>query len=177
MTIKNEILHTFRMEKHKQQILQVLERETAVCKRLFTLIPKEMIDYAPKEGMRTTLELLRYMTWCAGSCVESYMETDAERLKGIYGRNEEYGDTMRFEDFPVRMDEQMTKITMLLDEVTDEILLEKKVNLPWREQMTLGAAIMETSLKWLTGYKMQLFLYMRIYGLEVDTGDCWIMTG
>lgn len=161
---------------YKKQILQVLEKETAICKRLWTLIPQNLLNYAPIEGMRTTIELLQYMTWCSGSCVENYMETDAERLKTLYQRNENYGDTMKFEDFSARMDEQMEKIRNLLAGITDDELLTKKVNLPWRETTTLGEALMETSLKWMTAYKMQLFLYLRMNGLEVDTGDCWIMT-
>ncbi|MCC7159475.1 MAG: hypothetical protein IT281_08055 [Ignavibacteria bacterium] len=56
----------------------------------------------------------------------------------------------------------------------DEDLLSKTVLIPWREKMPLGQAIIETSLKWLTGYKMQLYLYLRMNKLEVDTGDCWI---
>lgn len=160
----------------KQQIINVLEKETAICKRLFTLIPPAVYDYAPKLLMRTTYQILQYLTWCAGSSVENYMETDPEKQKGIYGRNSDHGDTMKPEDFPVRMDEQMEKIIMLLEDVSDEDLLTREVILPWQEPMLLGEALIETSVKWLTGYKMQLFLYMKMNDIEVDTGDCWIVT-
>ncbi|NOS84123.1 MAG: hypothetical protein HOP31_03185 [Ignavibacteria bacterium] len=161
---------------HKQQILNCLQKETDLCKRLFTLTPAELYNYAPIEGMRTTLELLKYLSWSAGSCVETYMETDKEKQKGIYSRNDDYGETMKPEEFPQRMDEQMGKITRLLENTGDDELLSREVVLPWREPKTLGEALMETSLKWITGYKMQLFLYLRMNGIEVDTGDCWIQT-
>lgn len=159
---------------HKEQILKTLEKEIQVCKRLYTILPKELYDYKPVEGMRTTLELLRYLTWCSGSCLESYFETDKERLHTLYERNWEHGETMKAEEFPARMDEEWEKIKRHFEMFTDEDLLSKTVTIPWREQMPLGQAIIETSLKWLTGYKMQLFLYMRMNELEVDTGDCWI---
>lgn len=161
---------------HKQQIINTLEKETAICKRLYTMIPNEMMDYSPGYEMRTTLELLRYMTWCSGSCVENYTETDLEIRKGIYGKNEAYGESMMPEEFPARMNEQMEKIKSLLHDVADEELLTKIVQLPWREEMLLGEALIETSVKWLTGYKMQLYLYMKLNGIELDTGDCWITT-
>ncbi len=161
---------------HKQQILNTLEKETAICKRLFTLVPVEMYSYTPKAGMRTTLEVLQYLSWCAVSCVQNYMETDNEKRKGLYSKNADYGDTMKPEEFPVRMDEQMEKIRMLLIDLTDEELLTKEVVLPWREPMLLGEALIETAVKWLTGYKMQLFLNMKLNDIELDTGDCWIAT-
>ncbi|MEO8512857.1 MAG: hypothetical protein ABI543_04815 [Ignavibacteria bacterium] len=159
----------------KQQILSTLEKEVAICKRLFTMIPPSLYDYTPKAGMRTTLEVLRYLSWCAGSCVENYMEADPGKRKGIYSRNSDYGNTMKPEDFPVRMDEQMEKIKMLMKDVKDEDLLTKEVLLPWQEPMLLGEALIETAVKWLTGYKMQLFFYMKMNGIELDTGDCWIV--
>ncbi len=160
----------------KQQILNTLEKETAICKRLFTMIPPAMYDYTPKLEMRTTLEVLKYLTWCAGSCVENYIESDPEEQKGIYGRNSDYGDTMKPEEFPPRMDEQMDKIKLLLKDVSDEDLLTREVILPWQEPMLLGEALIETSVKWLTGYKMQLFMYMKLNDMDIDTGDCWIAT-
>lgn len=76
---------------HKQQILNCLEKETAICKRLFTLIPPEIYTYTPLAGMRTTFELLQYLSWNAISCVENYIETDPEKQKGNYIRNRDHG--------------------------------------------------------------------------------------
>ncbi len=160
---------------HKQQILSTLEKETAICKRLYTLIPAEMLDYTPKEGMRTTLEVLQYLSWCAVSCIEDYM-AEPDKRKSIYNRNEDYGNTMKAEDFPLRMEEQMEKIILLLANVTDDELLTREVLVPWQHPYILGEALIETALKWLTGYKMQLYLYMKLNGVELDTGDCWIVT-
>lgn len=161
---------------HKQQILNTLQKETAICKRLFSMIPVEMYSYSPYTGMRTTLELLQYLSWNAVSCVENFMETDPEKQKGNYIRNRDHGISMKAEEFPARMDEQMFRINSLLQNVSDEELLSREVILPWEEPMLLGEALIETTVKWLTGYKMQLFLYMKMNGMDIDTGDCWIAT-
>ena len=161
---------------HKQQILNCLEKETAICKRLFTLIPAEMYKYTPIAGMRTTFELLQYLSWNAISCVENYIETDPEKQKENYKRNKDYGLSMKADEFPARMDEQMSKITSLLQYLSDDELLTREVILPWQQPMPLGEALIETSVKWLAAYKMQLYLYMKMNGMDLDTGDCWIMT-
>jgi len=109
----------------KEQILNILDKETNVCKRLCTLIPETMFNYKPYEGMRTTLELLQYMSWCSGSCIESYVERDEEVRKGIYGKNEVYGELMKPGEFLSRKDEQMEKMRSLLNNVTDDDMLTK----------------------------------------------------
>lgn len=164
------------MQTHKQQIINTLQKETDICKRLFTHIPDTMRDYSPGYEMRTTLELLQYLTWNAISCVENFIETELELRKKIYAKYSDYGDTMKWVEFPQRMDEQMAKINEMLGNVTDEELLTREVQLPWRAQMLLGEALLETAVKWMTGYKMQLYLYMKMNGVELHTGDCWITT-
>lgn len=70
----------------------------------------------------------------------------------------------------------MAKITSLLLNISDNDLLTGEVILPWQEPMLLGEALIETSVKWLAAYKMQIYLYMKMNGIDLDTGDCWIVT-
>ncbi len=38
---------------------------------------------------------------------------------------------------------------------------------------TLGLAILNGPLKWLTAYKLQLFLYAKACGAEIGTANAW----
>ncbi len=159
---------------YKQQILNTITQEIKICQRLYTLLPESMIEYKPQDEMRTTLELLRYLTWCGSSPIEAYVTNDPAQRDSIYDRNYDYAETMQARDFHRHMDEQIERINNYLKDVTDDYLLTKEVELPWRVKRIFGEAILETSLKWLTGYKMQLFLYAKLNGVKLDTGDCWI---
>jgi hypothetical protein len=159
---------------YKQQIINVLIQEIRICQRLYRLLPAGMLDYKPQDGMRTTLELLRYITWCGSSPIEAYVTNDPSQRDTIYDRNYNYAETMQAADFHKHMDEQIGRIKTYLKNVTDDDLLTKEIELPWRVKSIFGEAILETSLKWLTGYKMQLFLYAKTNGVKLDTGDCWI---
>lgn len=160
---------------HKEQIITAIEKEIKVCQRLFTKLPEGALEFRPQEGMRDTLELLRTITGWGVSTVETYVCTDPEEKKKIY--NKYFGDleSIKPEDFHAKMDAQIEAIKTLLSSVTDEDLLTKDVTVPWGEDMKLGQALLETSLKWMTGYKMQLFLYAKMAGAKhLHTGDCWI---
>jgi hypothetical protein len=55
--------------------------------------------------------------------------------------------------------------------------MQKEVEMPWKGKMPLGAAIINAPVKWLTTYRMQLFLYLKMNGRpELATGDAWRLT-
>lgn len=57
------------------------------------------------------------------------------------------------------------------------MLLNKEVDYPWGDKAKFGVAIMETAVKWLIGYKMQLFLIMKLSSDQIlTTPDLWRKT-
>ena len=161
---------------HKENLLNVIEKEISVIKTLSTKVTKEILDYAPMEGMRTTEEVMRYLTWCGSSTITFFLLDDPSKANENYTGFMEKAKSVTLENFKERMDEELTIIKNCFESISDEDLITKEVELPWKEPMMLGQAIMETTVKWLTGYKMQLYLYMKQNGIKLDTGDCWIYT-
>ncbi len=51
--------------------------------------------------------------------------------------------------------------------------LETETVYPWGEKVKLGRALLEAPLKYLTAYRMQLFLYAKQSGAEVGTANNW----
>lgn len=161
---------------HKENLLNVIEKEINVIKTLSSKITKEILSYAPMEGMRTIEEVMRYLTWCGSSTITFFLLDDPSKANENYTGFMENAKTVTYENFKERMDAELAIIKDCFENISDEDLLTKEVLLPWKEPMILGQAIMETTVKWLTGYKMQLYLYMKQNGIKLDTGDCWIYT-
>ena len=46
---------------NKQHLLNNIEKEINICRRLYTKIPPAQMDFRPKEGLRSILELLQYL--------------------------------------------------------------------------------------------------------------------
>ncbi len=161
---------------HKQQILDAVEKEISICKRLYTKLPEGGLNYRPQEGMRSTFELLQTLTAWGSSAAEASICKDPQERKNIYKKYFGNMGEIKPEDFLRLMDKQLETIKTLLKDVSDDDLLAKDVTNLLGEEMKLGQAILETTLKWLTGYKMQLFLYAKMAGAkELDTGDCWVI--
>jgi hypothetical protein len=162
---------------HKEQLQKALVKELNICKRLFTLLPEGTYDYQPQEGMRTTLRLLRYISFITGTTLEAFNSETVEEGYANYAECEKRAKEMKPEDFPARIDEEIERVNSFMNGINDDELLTREVTQSWGEKDLLGGAIMESALKWITGYKMQLFLYAKMSGAkELDTGDCWFIT-
>lgn len=75
------------------------------------------------------------------------------------------------------MNEQIELTANLFDNITDADLLNKIVDYPWGVTAPLGEAIMETNIKWLAGYKLQLFTLIKLAsGQKMGTPDAWRLT-
>jgi hypothetical protein len=161
---------------HKENLLNSIEKEVGVIKALHSKITPEMLSYSPYEGMRTTEQILQYLTWCSSSTISYFLMEDKSKAGDIYNKIYQESKTVNYDNFKERIDGELLKIKELFEQFTEEDLLSKEVLLPWQQPMILGQAIMDTVIKWLAGYKMQLFIYMKQNGIKLDTGDCWIYT-
>ncbi len=160
---------------YTQHLLDCIKTEVETCKYLYGKIVPAHLSFRPKEDMRSIEELLRYLSWCGVEAVSCFILDKAEMDKNrlFYAR---YGDNLQLECFPEAMDMQMEEIARLFTRITEDDLYTKIVVYPWRARAPLGEAIIETSIKWLAAYKMQLFLTMKMAGGndELSTLDCWI---
>jgi hypothetical protein len=84
---------------------------------------------------------------------------------------------MRHEEFLPTMNEQIEVIHKLFARINEEDLLNKEVDYPWGGKAPFGEAIIASSIKFLTGYKLQLFLYIRMCSEQkLGTPDAWFIT-
>jgi hypothetical protein len=155
----------------RDQFLASVDREARICSHLHGKLDPAGANEAPGEGMRTPLELLRYLTRCGAAPLRAIVNGSWATIQADARKN----DDMTFGEFPHRMQEQVDEIRKILSDLSAEDLAGKDVALPWGETMKMGAALVNTSLKFLTAYRMQLFLYAKQRGRpELMTMNCWL---
>ena len=133
-------------------------------------MPPGGLDYRPTLGQRSTLELLRYLSYAPFNGVRRIVTGDwnlglpaAEATKG-----------MPASDFPARMAWQADKVDRLMRAASPPSLLKEDMAFPWGDVLKQGEALVAYPLKWLTAYRMQLFLYLKVAGAtEIGTKDIW----
>ncbi len=154
----------------KNLLLQSLLREIEIVRHLHGKIAPGNENFKPTEGQRTTLELLRYLSYCGlGGAI--YATTgDAERVKPMREASLKLGLT----DIPAALDRQAAALKDLFASLDERELMTREVTVPWGARDTAARWLLDLPLKWLTGYRMQLFLYLKQSGRpELATSNCW----
>jgi len=162
---------------YKQHLLNNIEKEINICRRLYTKIPAGQMDFRPKEGMRSIAELLRYLTIVGKALPVFWLNNEEPDFSAFFSIIDKASKTMMPEHFPAAMEEQMATIRGLFNEISEDDFLNREVTYPWGGKAPIGEAIMATSLKFLTGYKLQLFLFLRLCDdQKLTTPDAWFVS-
>jgi len=153
----------------KQQLIDSIVHECTVCKHLYGKLPAGSLEYRPTPGQRSTAELLQYLSITAIGPIRAFTE-GGEAWRSY----DEAAAAMRPEDFPAAMDRQIEEVRAAIEGISDEMLTTHEVTLPGGRKLPLGAVLIESALKWITAYRMQLFLYAKSAGAEaIGTRNCW----
>jgi hypothetical protein len=156
----------------RNQFIESVRHETNVLKHLHGKISESAMDFRIGEGMRNTQELLNYIGscgWLPTHCAVHGWDT----FKEVH---EKSGDAnVGPSEFPGQADRQLAKIEALLAELSDEDLATRTVVYPWGGEAALGEVLVNTTLKFLSAYRMQLFLHAKAAGAtEISTSNCWL---
>ena len=114
---------------YKQQLLDSLQREIFLLKQIAPLIEEKDLDYRPVEKMRSTIELMQYLSGIGAVMLRWFVKNDLNPEE--WGKIREYRKTLTRENFKERLDEQMEQIVKYMDMISEEDLFKKEVELPW----------------------------------------------
>lgn len=156
---------------YKQHLLRSIEREIQLAKQLVPFIEEAKLDFRSGEKTRSILEVMQYLS-TIGSVMMQYYE--GGMTKEDWQKTGEQNKSVTLQNFSERMDEQQKIIHDYFEKISDDDLLNKEVELFWKEKMPLGVAIMQGPLKWLTAYRMELFKLIKLSGKpEMGTKQAW----
>lgn len=156
------------------QFLKLINKEIHVIIQLSKQVQPAALSYRPKENMRSVQELMQYLTGC-GYNYAAFWNTDGSLSAQDYFKQvREKSIPATLENFESLMLSQQEKIKALVDGFSLEDWQHKIVTYPWGEEAPLGEAMVETSLKWLTAYKYQLMMYIKMSTeTPLSTKETW----
>jgi hypothetical protein len=152
-----------------ESFIRTWQYESQVCINLFSKMPAGGLDYRPTPGQRSTTELLRYLSFGPYNGLVKIIAGDWNK-----GRpTAEVTAGMPPSDFTARMAWQSEAAARELRSVSIDTLTKGTITFPWGETMSRADGIAQP-MRWLIGYRMQLFLYLKAAGAhQLNTGDCW----
>lgn len=155
---------------NKEQLCVAMTKECDVSIHLFGKLPPSSFDYRPSAKQRSTIELLRYLSLCGIAGIQSMEQNDFRLFAELVDRNRD----MAPESFPAEMEKQKADIEKYFAGVTEEKLETVQTGLPGAGMVPLQVGLMNGPLKWLTGYKLQLFSYAKACGNDsIGTANAW----
>jgi hypothetical protein len=160
----------------KKELLDGMVIELQICKRLFKKIPKSKFNYRPAKDMRSTAELLRYISFCATECARIHV-VDAFKTNNwdAYSVAEKKARTLKPAQFPAAIDRQIGDLKRLMAKISERDFANKKVlSIPKGKRVPMHQAMAQAAGRFVSGYRMQLYLYAKASGgKKLGTADCW----
>lgn len=153
----------------KDAFKDAMLRECDICVHLFGKLGPESWDYRPARKQRSTAELLRYLAICGIAGATCMAESNWKRFAEFSERTK----AMPPEAFPDAMQQQKADLETFFANVDEATLLTRPAPLPGGGELPLGEALLNGPFKWLTSYKLQLFLYAKANGAEIGTANAW----
>ena len=161
---------------YKQHLINSLEKEIQIVCRLLSKVPDDQFSFRPKEGMRSLLELVQYLTVIGIAMPSFWLQSKPVDFRAFFGQRIVASKNLLSTDTLPAMQQQLQEAKMLFASITDDELLNKEISYLWGGTDSLGQGIINTSIKFFTGYKLQLFLYLKLCtDLLLGTADAWVL--
>lgn len=154
----------------KDTLLAAMLRECDLCVHLAGKLPEGGLDFRFSPGQRSTLELLRYLSFVGLGATHALLEGGFDTYQKLAAAAE----TLRVEDFPAAMEAQKQQLTALLGGVSEDELASRTISTPWGDQVSLGEGLLELTYACLAAYRLQLFLQAKAAGASaLSTHNAW----
>ena len=153
----------------KQQLADAMIKECDICIHLHSKLGADSAEYRPGPGQRSTVELLRYLAASAIGGMTSLKANDWNNYGEYAGRVKD----MTVAEFPAAMTRMRDEIKAFFANTTDAEL-QQDATMFGGYKAPLAYAILIGPFKWLTAYKLQLFLYAKASGAAaIGTSNAW----
>ena len=154
----------------KNDLLDAMLLEIQVLGHLAEKAQASDPDYRPTPEQRSTLETFRYAAFCGIGATCAALDNSWERYKEWSAKTE----NLTMAQIPEALEEQANALRATFEELSDEQLATQETQNPIGKTLTLNQALLDMPLRWLTGYRMQAFLYLKSSGQpELTTPNCW----
>ncbi len=154
----------------RSELIVSLQNEVRILLHLASKIDRTKLDYRPTPKQRSTIELLRYLTMMGPALVQA--TTAGAFDPTVWTATEEAAAALDFDQTLVAIAAHTDAYATLLADVSDADM-RAEIEM-FGDTATRGAFMVNLVLCSCTGYRMQLFLYLKACGREeLGTMNLW----
>ena len=153
----------------RELFIESIQAEVTLIKHLHTKLPKANLDYRPTPTQRSLGELLAYIP-CTAASPHFFVSGDMSNIRASMDKIQ--ADAKN--DFLGTLDREVDGFIKLVNSFKESDFTTKQATLPTGQKVKVGTALLNFGLKFLTAYRMQLFLYLKAGQPELSTLNCWV---
>ncbi len=158
----------------KDSLLNSCLLDLTICQHLFSKLDPALSDWRPRENMRSTLDLMQYLSFIGGAMSTHFVHSaeDREEARNRYREGSKLSKAMTFQEFREAIEREKELLREVFDTITDSDLIRMTYHPFSNEETNLFEALLIVT-KYLTAYRHQLFLYAKLCGAEISTPNNW----
>lgn len=152
------------------ELIRSLQHEVDILLHLTSKIEPSMLEYRPTPGQRSTLELLRYLTYMGPELIDVAKAGQFDVPK--WSAAEARAKVLSFEETLAAIRAQREGYASQIEGFSDEEL--RGTVSPFGHPQSRGAVLVNMVLSGCAAYRTQLFLYLKACGRhELSTWNLW----
>jgi len=156
----------------KSELVSSLQHEVRILLHLASKIDRAMLDYRPTPKQRSTLELLKYLSYMGPMMVKLALGRVERADPNVWTAVRQAADARDFDETLAAIAAQTETYATLLADVSDEDLRAEFEG--FSGKTTRGAFLVNLVLCGCAAYRTQLFLYLKACGREeLTTSNLW----
>lgn len=155
----------------RDDLINSMLHEINVAKFIAGKIPVDRWGWRPSPKQRSVIELAQYLTRAGIGSLKVHVNGNRDHAEAMIAK----ANSVTPLTFARAMDDQAAEIKRVLGALGHGRLANDRVTLPiGGPPQSLAAAILNSSLKYLTAYRMQLFMYAKqLSREELGTAQAW----
>ncbi len=159
----------------RNEYLKFVEGIYKATRGLIQLTPADRLDFRPKEGLMTTAQVLKHLATCLGAGLEmaignSWPDIPEEEMLPVVEKMPKSSSTAEALD---EIDQDWELLKQEMEKITDGEFNQDKVNVPWMPFPMTYLEYMMQAMEHLSNHRMQLFIWLKLAGLELDTSHLY----
>jgi hypothetical protein len=159
----------------KESLLNSCLHDLTVCQHLATKFAPENADWRPRENMRSTVELMQYLSFVGMAFTQQFISAPEDRdlARNNYRTLAKLSsDGVNLDNFAEWIEREKDAIREAFSTISEAGLSRPTYHPFSGDESTLFDALLTTT-KYIAAYRQQLFLYAKMLGANVNTRNNW----
>ncbi|MCA8939499.1 MAG: hypothetical protein KDB07_06815 [Planctomycetes bacterium] len=154
----------------REDFIDTIRHEANVIKHVASKIPGDPSSFRLAPNGRTTLELMRYMTYAAKGITTFALTGSFDHFPPLV----EQSKSVDLQNFAAAIDSEIEAIVRIVSDIPESHFSSKRCKMPWGPDVSLGRGLVTMTQSFLSCYRMELFLHAKAAGnTEISTSNCW----